>query len=142
MMNAVSEGVTPTEKAYGMPLFEHLGSDEESSTLFNQAMAGHSEIIIKKLLEVYRGFEGVDVLVDVGGGTGSTLRMVTAQHPHVRGVNYDLPRVIAQAPPVQGPLHYTALAAGSGQRLHKILSDDQSLLVYICRCGTCRWQHV
>ncbi|KAL5653272.1 hypothetical protein ACJX0J_038730, partial [Zea mays] len=91
--------------AYGMPLFEHLGSDEALNTLFNQAMAGHSEIVISKLLEVYRGFEGVDVLVDVGGGTGSTLRMVTAQYKHLRGVNYDLPHVIAQAPPVQGVEH-------------------------------------
>lgn len=105
MKDAVAEGVTPTEKAYGMPLFEHLGSNEASSTLFNQAMAGHSEIITKKLLEVYRGFDGVDVLVDVGGGTGATLRMITAQHKHMRGINYDLPHVIAQAPPVQGVEH-------------------------------------
>nr|CAB3501599.1 unnamed protein product [Digitaria exilis] len=99
MKDAVAEGVTPTEKAYGMPLFEHLGSDEASNTLFNQAMAGHTEIITKKLLELYRGFDGVDVLVDVGGGTGSTLRMITARHKNLRGVNYDLPHVIAQAPP-------------------------------------------
>ncbi|CAL4913262.1 unnamed protein product [Urochloa decumbens] len=105
MKDAVSEGVTPTEKAYGMPLFQHLGSNEASNTLFNEAMAGHSEVITKKLLELYRGFDGVDVLVDVGGGTGATLRMITAQHKHIRGVNYDLPHVIAQAPPVQGVEH-------------------------------------
>ena len=102
MKDAMAEGVTPSEKAYGMPLFEHLGSNEASSTLFNQAMAGQSEIITKELLELYRGFEGVDVLVDVGGGSGATLRMITAQHKHVRGVNYDLPHVIAQAPPIKG----------------------------------------
>nr|AGT16978.1 O-methyltransferase, family 2 [Saccharum hybrid cultivar R570] len=100
MKDAVAEGATPTEKAYGMPLFEHLASDEVSSTFFDR-----TEIIIKKLLEVYRGFEAIDVLVDVGGGTGSTLRMVTAQYKHLRGVNYDLPHVIAQAPPVQGVEH-------------------------------------
>ncbi|KAF8673749.1 hypothetical protein HU200_048502 [Digitaria exilis] len=105
MKDAVAEGVTPTEKAYGMPLFEHLGSDEASNTLFNQAMAGHTEIITKKLLELYRGFDGVDLLVDVGGGTGSTLRMITARHKNLRGVNYDLPHVIAQAPPVEGVEH-------------------------------------
>ena len=93
MKDAGAEGATPAEKAYGMPLFEHLASDEASNTLFNQAMAGHSEMIINKLLEDYRGFEGVDVLVDVGGGTGCTLRMVTAQNKHLRSVNYDLPHV-------------------------------------------------
>ncbi|KAG0552178.1 hypothetical protein BDA96_01G486900 [Sorghum bicolor] len=125
MKEAVTEGATPTEKAYGMPLFEHLGSDEASNTLFNQAMAGHSEMIIKKLLEVYRGFEGVDVLVDVGGGTGSTLRMVTAQYKHLRGVNYDLPHVIAQAPPVQGVEHV------GGSMFEYIPSGNAILLKWI-----------
>nr|AGT15868.1 caffeic acid-3-O-methyltransferase [Saccharum hybrid cultivar R570] len=101
MKDAAAEGATPTEKAYGMPLFEHLASDEVSSTFFNR----RTEMVIKKLLEVYRGFEAIDVLIDVGGGTGSTLRMVTAQYKHLRGVNYDLPHVIAQAPPVQGVEH-------------------------------------
>ncbi|WVZ56043.1 hypothetical protein U9M48_006629 [Paspalum notatum var. saurae] len=105
MKYAVAEGVTPTMKAYGMPLFEHLQSNEASSTLFNQSMAGHSAIITKKLLELYHGFEGLDVLVDVGGGTGTTLRMITAQYKHLRGVNYDLPNVIAQAPPIEGVEH-------------------------------------
>nr|CAB3501600.1 unnamed protein product [Digitaria exilis] len=101
MKDAVAEGVTPTEKAYGMPLFEHLSWDKASNMLFNQAMASHSEIVTKKLLELYRGFDGVDVLVDVGGGTGATLQMITARHKHLRGVNYDLPHVIAQAPIVE-----------------------------------------
>lgn len=125
MKDAVAEGATPTEKAYGMPLFEHLGSDEALNTLFNQAMAGHSEIVISKLLEVYRGFEGVDVLVDVGGGTGSTLRMVTAQYKHLRGVNYDLPHVIAQAPPVQGVEH------AGGSMFEYIPSGNAILLKWI-----------
>ncbi|KAF8730529.1 hypothetical protein HU200_016945 [Digitaria exilis] len=105
MKDAVAEGVTPTEKAYGMPLFEHLSWDKASNMLFNQAMASHSEIVTKKLLELYRGFDGVDVLVDVGGGTGATLQMITARHKHLRGVNYDLPHVIAQAPIVEVVLH-------------------------------------
>ncbi|WVZ55997.1 hypothetical protein U9M48_006587 [Paspalum notatum var. saurae] len=124
MKDAVAEGVTPSEKAYGMPLFEHLGSNEASSTLFNQAMAGQSEIITKKLLELYRGFEGVDVLVDVGG---ATLRMITAQHKHVRGVNYDLPHVIAQAPPIKGVEH-CILHNWGDEECAKILRNCHSAL--------------
>uniref|UniRef100_A0A0E0RFG7 O-methyltransferase domain-containing protein n=1 Tax=Oryza rufipogon TaxID=4529 RepID=A0A0E0RFG7_ORYRU len=84
-------------------------ANERSNTLFNQAMASHSVVITSKLLQFFRGFDdgaGVDVLVDVGGGTGATLRMITARHPHLRGVNYDLPHVIAQAPSaVEGVEH-------------------------------------
>nr|AGT16723.1 O-methyltransferase [Saccharum hybrid cultivar R570] len=120
MKDAVAEGATPTEKAYGMPLFEHLASDEVSSTFFDR-----TEIVIKKLLEVYRGFEAIDVLIDVGGGTGSTLRMVTAQYKHLRGVNYDLPHVIAQAPPVQGVEHV------GGSMFEYILSGNAILMKWI-----------
>ncbi|CAD6210195.1 unnamed protein product [Miscanthus lutarioriparius] len=125
MKDAGAEGATPAEKAYGMPLFEHLASDKASNTLFNQAMAGHSEMIINKLLEDYRGFEGVDVLVDVGGGTGSTLRMVTAQYKHLRSVNYDFPHVIAQAPPIQGVEHV------GGSMFEYIPSGNAILLKWI-----------
>uniref|UniRef100_A0A0D3HSW1 Uncharacterized protein n=1 Tax=Oryza barthii TaxID=65489 RepID=A0A0D3HSW1_9ORYZ len=110
LKDAVSEGGTAFDKAYGMPMFQYLGQDgnEPSNTLFNQAMASHSVVITNKLLLFFRGFDdgaGVDVLVDVGGGIGATLRMITARHPHLRGVNYDLPHVIAQAPPVEGVEH-------------------------------------
>uniref|UniRef100_A0A0E0MKZ9 O-methyltransferase domain-containing protein n=1 Tax=Oryza punctata TaxID=4537 RepID=A0A0E0MKZ9_ORYPU len=110
LKDAVSEGGTAFDKVYGMPMFQYLGQDanEPSNTLFNQAMASHSVIITKKLLEFFRGFDdggGVDVLVDVGGGIGATLQMITARHAHLRGVNYDLPHVIAQAPPVEGVEH-------------------------------------
>lgn len=104
LKDAVTAGETPFDKAYGMPMFEYLGANEPSNTLFNQAMASHSVIITKKLLEFFRGFEGLDVLVDVGGGIGATLQMITAQHKGLSGVNYDLPHVIAQAPPVEGQL--------------------------------------
>jgi caffeic acid 3-O-methyltransferase len=30
--------------------------------------------------------------------------MITARHKNLKGVNYDLPHVIAQAPPIEGPL--------------------------------------
>nr|CAB3496672.1 unnamed protein product [Digitaria exilis] len=46
-----------------------------------------------------------NVLVDVGGGTGATLQMITARHKHLRGINYDLPHVIAKAPTVEGVEH-------------------------------------
>ncbi|KAF0889706.1 hypothetical protein E2562_030453 [Oryza meyeriana var. granulata] len=108
MKDAISEGLTPFDKAYGMPIFEYLRTapNEPSNTLFNQAMASHSVIVTKKLLEFFRGFDdGVEVLVDVGGGIGATLQMITARHARLRGVNFDLPHVIAQAPPVEGVEH-------------------------------------
>ena len=35
-----------------------------------------STIIVKKILESYKGFDGINTLVDVGGGLGVTLSMI------------------------------------------------------------------
>jgi hypothetical protein len=42
------------------------------------------------------------VVVDVGGGHGSSLLAVVRRFPNVRGINFDLPHVIALAPPCPG----------------------------------------
>ena len=84
--------------AHGMFLFDYTSSDPKFSTVFNEGMRGHSSIIIKNLLRVYSGFDDMEGLVDVGGNDGATLQMITSRHPHIKGVNFDLPLVIASAP--------------------------------------------
>ncbi|RRT60460.1 hypothetical protein B296_00027152 [Ensete ventricosum] len=42
----------------------------------------------------------MEVLVDVGGNEGASLQMITSKHPHIKGVNYDLPHVISGAQPL------------------------------------------
>uniref|UniRef100_A0A0E0KMS6 O-methyltransferase domain-containing protein n=1 Tax=Oryza punctata TaxID=4537 RepID=A0A0E0KMS6_ORYPU len=91
-------GPSAFERAHGMRMFEYMGTNRRLNTLFNQAMAQQSMIVISKLLERFHGFDGVGVLVDVGGGTGATLEMITSRHKHISGVNFDLPHVISQAP--------------------------------------------
>jgi hypothetical protein len=39
------------------------------------------------------------MLVDVGGGTGNLLTAILHAHPHLRGILYDLPHVVADARP-------------------------------------------
>ena len=99
---AVLSGGMPFNKAFGTNLFEYLGTDTRFNKVFNAAMSNSSSITMKKVLETYDGFNGLGVVVDVGGGIGSTLKMIISKHPVVRGVNFDLPHVIADAPPIPG----------------------------------------
>lgn len=59
---------------------------------------------VHEALKNYKGFddEGVKTLVDAGGGKGAALASIVAAHPHIRGINYDLPDFIAQAPQIPG----------------------------------------
>ncbi|TVU25977.1 hypothetical protein EJB05_28501, partial [Eragrostis curvula] len=103
MKDAVLDGGTPPfEMAYGLPMFKYLREDESLSMLFNQGMSSLSLIVTKKLVDIYRGFEDISVLVDVGGGDGTTLGIIKGQYKNLRCINYDLPDVIAQAAHIEG----------------------------------------
>ncbi|URD76217.1 caffeic acid [Musa troglodytarum] len=102
LKDAVLEGGIPFNRAYGMTAFEYHGTDPRFNAVFNDGMKNHSVIITRKLLDVYRGFDDVSLLVDVGGGIGATLFMITSKHPHIHAINFDLPHVISEAPPFPG----------------------------------------
>jgi hypothetical protein len=53
-------------------------------------------------LMCYDGFKDVQTLVDVGGNKGGTVAAIVAAHPHIRGINFDLPHIVAGAPKVPG----------------------------------------
>jgi flavonol 3-O-methyltransferase/caffeic acid 3-O-methyltransferase len=81
-----------------MTAFEYNTRDGRSNRVFNEAMTNCSTIFTKKLLEFYMGFNDVGILVDVGGGVGTTLHTITSQYTDIKGVNFDLPHVISEAP--------------------------------------------
>ncbi|RWV90786.1 hypothetical protein GW17_00046984 [Ensete ventricosum] len=103
LKDSVLEGGVPFEKAHGMTVFEHLRTDSRYNKLLAEGMRNHSTIFMKKLVEIYRGFDDVKVLVDVGGGTGASIHTITSKHPHIKGINFDVPHVISNAPPYPGP---------------------------------------
>ncbi|XP_010521261.2 PREDICTED: indole glucosinolate O-methyltransferase 4-like [Tarenaya hassleriana] len=105
MKDLILDGTDPFTRAHGVSLYEYLRRNKPFHELFHRAMAEHSTMIMKRLLEVYRGFEGVNVLVDVGGSDGTSIALVTSKYPRMKGINFDLPDVIAKAPPFPGVEH-------------------------------------
>lgn len=106
LKEAVLEGGIPFNKAYGMTAFEYHGTDPRFNKVFNSGMSSHSTITMKKILETYKGFEGLNSVVDVGGGTGATLHMIVSRYPSIKGINFDLPHVIEDAPTYPGMYRY------------------------------------
>ncbi|URD86460.1 caffeic acid [Musa troglodytarum] len=102
--DSVLDGSEPVMAAYGMSS-ESQGTDPRFNKVFNEAMQSHSTITISRLLRTYGGFDDVEVLVDVGGGVGTTLGMITARHPRIKGINFDLSHVISEAQPLPGVEH-------------------------------------
>ncbi|URE22679.1 caffeic acid [Musa troglodytarum] len=72
LKDAGLEGGIPLNKAYGMKVFEYPGTVAWFNQAFNEGTRNHTTIFTRKLLQKYRGFDDVKVLVDIGGGTGAT----------------------------------------------------------------------
>lgn len=97
-------GIDLFKKVHGITMWKQMEKEPKLNQTFNKAMAGISAIQMRKYLEVYEGFEGVSTLVDVGGGTGQSLKMIISKYPHIKAINFDLPQVIQHAPPIPGIL--------------------------------------
>jgi O-methyltransferase domain len=81
--------------AHGCDFWQYLAAHPEEAAAFNEVMSSSSRLRAEAFAGSY-DFSGIERLVDVGGGQGVLLRTVLAAHPHLRGVLFDLPAVIAE----------------------------------------------
>jgi hypothetical protein len=92
-------GDPPFEKAHGMGLFQYLQYNPGMAQFFSETMVGFHGREPPAVAEAY-DFAGIGSLVDVGGASGNMLGHVLSRHAHLSGVLYDLPHVVADAPPL------------------------------------------
>ncbi|CAH9070880.1 unnamed protein product [Cuscuta epithymum] len=142
LKEAILEGGIPFNKAYGMSAFEYHGTNPRFNMIFNDAMYDASTIIMKKILECYKGFEGLKSLVDVGGGTGATLNLILSKYPNIKGINFDLPHVIHDALPSSGIEHiggdmFVSVPKGNAIFMKWICHDwsDDHCLKFLKKCN-------
>jgi len=102
----VMEGCPAMSKAFGMNAWDYFRNDPQENEMFNRAMASDTRAVMASVVRVYdHGFKNINTLVDVAGGTGSALSMIVKEHPHIHGINLDLPHVIDIAPALPGVEH-------------------------------------
>nr|BEV30394.1 O-methyltransferase [Corydalis solida] len=133
---AILEGGVPFIKAHGMPVYEYQG-DPKFNKVFNKGMSDHSTMVMKKILEIYKGFEGLNSIVDVGGGIGATINMIVSEYTSIKGINFDLPQVVEVAPSYPGVEHvggdmFVSVPKGDAILMKSTLhnwGDDHSLKI-------------
>ncbi|CAN6564653.1 unnamed protein product [Malus baccata var. baccata] len=129
------------ERLYGLGPYH--GTDPRFNKVFNRGMAAQSTITMKKLLETYKGFEGLTSVVDVGGGTGAVVNMIVSKYPSIKGINFDLPHVIEDAPQFLGVEHvggdmFASVPKGDAIFMKSICHDwsDDHCLKFLKNCYT------
>ncbi|HJQ99032.1 MAG TPA: methyltransferase [Candidatus Polarisedimenticolaceae bacterium] len=97
--HSIATGRTAMEKVHGMAAFDYLAQHPDIASNFSKAMVGIHGGEIPALVEAY-DFSPFETVVDVGGATGSLIGAVCGAYPTVKGVLYDMPHVVKEAPPV------------------------------------------
>jgi len=97
LVHSLETGATGFEKAHGVPVFDYLAQHPEEASHFSGAMAGFHGSEPPTVAEAY-DFSDVDTIVDVGGASGNMLAAILSRHAGPRGVLFDLPHVVADAP--------------------------------------------
>ncbi|KAJ0052248.1 hypothetical protein Pint_02210 [Pistacia integerrima] len=94
--------------------------------MLNDGMACNSRILTREIIAGYKdGFDCLASLVDVGGGIGGMISEIVKSHPHIKGINFDLPHVIANATVYDGVSHI------AGDMFNAIPKADAILLKWI-----------
>ncbi len=98
LLESVRTGQPQACEALGIELWQWYGENPEEAAFFSGAMGNLAALAASELLRVY-DFTSAHTVVDVGGAFGELLATILEAHPHVRGVLFDLPYVIADAQP-------------------------------------------
>ncbi len=96
LLHTVRTGETAFEAVFGKPTFDWLGERPEQAAIFDAAMTSVHGRETGAMLEAY-DFTAIPVLVDVGGGNGSTVRGVLQRYPAMKGILFDRAHVLDRA---------------------------------------------
>ena len=97
LLYSLQTGKTGFEKLVGKNLFQYLAEHPGEASLFSETMVGFHGAEPAAVAAAY-DFSRFGTVVDVGGATGNMLVNILKRHSRPRGVLYDLPHVVADAP--------------------------------------------
>jgi C-methyltransferase len=99
LTDAIRTGKAIPPVLRGMEAFDYLAGEPEFSEVFHRAMADTTEMAVDYLMAAY-SFDDYQTVVDVGGGVGRLLSAILNATPSARGILYDLPNALTEAPSV------------------------------------------
>jgi O-methyltransferase domain/Dimerisation domain len=96
LIDSVRTGGCAFEKVFGENIFAYLSKHPEQGAIFDEAMTGVHGVETSAMLDAY-DFTSIGTLVDVGGGNGRTLAGVLQRYPTMKGILFDMPRIVERA---------------------------------------------
>ncbi|KAM7266030.1 hypothetical protein ACFE04_003713 [Oxalis oulophora] len=128
LAESVKNGGDAYTMANGCDTWAFASKNAHYNELLNKSMSCMQSVAMA-IIDQYEGLKTVGSLVNVGGGTGQFLAGIIEKHPHIKGINFDLPHVIAMAPELPGVVHV------SGDMFDSIPSGEIIMLKAIPKNG-------
>ncbi|MDX3640007.1 methyltransferase [Streptomyces sp. MB09-02B] len=97
LTETVRTGRNAFERVHGLPYFDYFAERPEEYAVFNSAMGEDTRVAGRVLADGY-DFSPYKTVVDVGGGNGALLTCLLQAHEGLRGIVFDRPEGVAQAP--------------------------------------------
>lgn len=94
---SMETGEPASVKAHGMPVFDYIAQDPELVSHFSGAMVCFHGEEPPAVAEAY-DFSQFGTIADIGGASGNLLGTILAHHEGPRGILFDLPHVLKDAP--------------------------------------------
>jgi hypothetical protein len=149
MRHSVMTGEDAFRHVYGEGVWDWRGKHPEETRIFDGSMAELSRGVADGIADAV-DFSVFKRIVDIGGGIGETLATILSRNPGCAGILYDLPHVVANAPPVLtahgvadrcevvgGDMFISVPADGDAYLIKSVLLDDDDektrTILKLCR---------
>ncbi|MED6129466.1 hypothetical protein PIB30_108243, partial [Stylosanthes scabra] len=87
---------SPVKIGFGVGFWDLIHhNNPEKMSVFNEGMASDSQMVNLALRDCNSVFEGIESVVDVGGGNGATGKIISEAFPDLQYTVFDLPSVVA-----------------------------------------------
>ena len=96
LLHSVRTGENAFRALNGIDVWAYRARHPEAGARFDAAMTARSRRVAGAVVEAY-DFGRWRCVVDIAGGQGALLAAVLTRHPHLRGVLFDQPQVVAGA---------------------------------------------
>ncbi|KAI7734257.1 hypothetical protein M8C21_011570 [Ambrosia artemisiifolia] len=90
-----TDEANPFQTTHGKIFWDLAGEEVKLNHFFNEGIASDARLVTSVILKHYDNvFEGLDSIVDVGGGTGTVAQAIAKAFPNIRCISFDLPHVV------------------------------------------------
>jgi hypothetical protein len=140
-LHSLRTGEIAFDAAAGMSVWDHYARHPEDAQIFSQSMTNVGTAIAQAVAASY-DFSQFKMIVDVGGAQGSLVSTIMRSYPHLKGILFDLPEVIANVSvndkiqPVAGNFFESVPSSGDVYLMRWIIHDwnDEKSSIILKNC--------